>query len=461
MSTEIHWSEGMFLGPHHLQVFQRSVLERVWAVADQTLPYAWGARRVKIAAADIENYLFGLQAADLVFQDGTRLLLPGNSSVEPRSFKDALDAEGGTLDVYVGVPQYRPAEANIANTAGEGDRRYVLDEYEQIDENTGRNPQPLLLRRLNARLFFSGEDVPRGFQTLRVASLRRSAGAGSPPVLNLEQYPPVVQVDAWPPLLKLCNELVAQVEAKKRYLGERLAGRPVNFGTGGSADFEALLKLHAVNHHAPYLKQLCQSPHLHPYSIFTEMVRLAGGLSIFDSERRVAADNIPLYDHDKLGFCFNELYLQIVRLLEKMVPMSFVIRPFAPVPGIRTRQALKLEPELIAAAQEFYLMIRTPDELSALRPKVDRLKIGSARDIDVLKAGRFPGLFLHNVERIPPELPVPEQGHYFRMQRDGPSDRYWKSVEANKDIVLDSPDEIVWECRLYVVVKEAMRGRVQ
>jgi type VI secretion system protein ImpJ len=461
MTVELHWSEGMFLGPHHMQGLQRLMLERTWAAYDQVLPYAWGARRLRVAVADIENYLFGLQAADLLFPDGTRLVVPGNATVAPREFKNLLDAQGGSLEVSVGVPQYRPADPNVSDVAGEGDRRWVLDQTESVDENTGRNPQPVLVRKLNARFFFSGEDVPAGFQLVRVATIRRSAGAGSAPVLVTDQFPPVIQIDAWPQLAALCNDLVQQVDAKKRYLGERLAGRPVQFGSGSSSDFEALLKLHAVNGHAPYLKQLVLTPHIHPYLVFLEMGRLAGALSIFDVERRTASDAIPLYDHNKLGLCFAEMYLQVVRLLEKMVPLSFVIRPFAAVPGRKTQQTVKLEPELLAAAQEFYLMIRTAEELSALRTQVDKLKVGSSRDIEGLRAARFPGLMLQTVERVPAELPVPEQGCFFRIQREGPSGRYWQGVEQVRDVVLDSPQDIPWECKLYVVLKEAMRGRIQ
>lgn len=476
MTGEVHWQEGMFLGPHHLQALQRLVLERVWTVADQVFPYAWGARKLRIATADIENFLFGIQFCDLTFPDGSRLVIPGNAAIAPRDFKAALDDNNGKLEVYVGVPQYRPADANVAFN-NEQDRRFTLDEIERVDENTGRNPQPLAVRRLNARIFFEGEDVPQGFQVLRVATIRRGGGMAAIPMVYAEDFPPVLEIETWQPLQSLANDLVAQIEAKKRYLGERLAGRAINFGTGVSADFEALLKLHAVNGFAPMLRQLADTPHLHPYGLYMEMARIVGGLGVFDSEKRVAPD-LPLYDHNRPGPCFYQAYREICRLLDKMVPMSFVIRPFIPVPvagghSFKTddRRGVKLEPELMQAAQAFYLGVLTEDSMANVTKQLTsgQLALGGPGEIPQMRTARFPGLPLKPSDRTPNELPVLEKGHYFLIDL-ADNDLYARfrmlvqareGFTSSRELIIDSAVKLPYDIRLYVILKEAYRGRVQ
>ena len=66
--TEIHWSEGMFLRPHHLQAAQRRVETVINTGFDSLRPYAWGFVRLNIASEPLER-----TATPVILPRGTRI----------------------------------------------------------------------------------------------------------------------------------------------------------------------------------------------------------------------------------------------------------------------------------------------------------------------------------------------------------------------------------------------------
>src|SRR5512147_1073648 len=97
--TEIHWSEGMFLRPHHLQSAQRWMETVTRAGLDAVRPFAWGFSELQIAAEPLENFTLRLDRCDLRLKDGTWVRVPENTDVEPMNFKKAMDATP-TVDVF-------------------------------------------------------------------------------------------------------------------------------------------------------------------------------------------------------------------------------------------------------------------------------------------------------------------------------------------------------------------------
>ena len=53
----VHWSEGMFLKPHHFQASDRYARERLKESEDWLHPHAWGFRSVRFDEDAIANYV--------------------------------------------------------------------------------------------------------------------------------------------------------------------------------------------------------------------------------------------------------------------------------------------------------------------------------------------------------------------------------------------------------------------
>src|SRR4051794_26608005 len=67
----IHWHEGMFLRPHHLQAAQRH-LEQVSNTGDKwDLNYNWGLRRIAIDREALANHRLVIHSLQARLRDGT------------------------------------------------------------------------------------------------------------------------------------------------------------------------------------------------------------------------------------------------------------------------------------------------------------------------------------------------------------------------------------------------------
>ncbi|MFQ5592201.1 MAG: type VI secretion system baseplate subunit TssK, partial [Phycisphaerae bacterium] len=84
--TEIHWSEGMFLRPHHLQLAQRWMETVVDSGLDAARPFAWGFLNLQIAPEPLENATLRLDSCTVRLKDGTWVQIPENTQIAPLNF---------------------------------------------------------------------------------------------------------------------------------------------------------------------------------------------------------------------------------------------------------------------------------------------------------------------------------------------------------------------------------------
>lgn len=449
---EVNWSEGMFLRPHHLQQagqFQRAQLQREVAIAR---PFAWGIESINIATAELESFNFNIRACSIRLKDGTRLAAPHNAEFEPRSFRKELDAAGGILDVYVGLPLMMEREPNTLMLSEETalyHRRYKATLAEVVDENTGDNSQPIEMRRLSPRIFFQGEDTA-GYEIMQVARLERAGFEENKPILSHHYIPPILTMEAWPPLFDYCKDVYQQLFAKNRALVSQIAGRKIAFGSEGVGGPEVMLKLNITNRYAGHLRQWTSVPYLHPFDVYVELCRLAGDLAIFDDTR--AVPDLPLYDHDDLGACYLELLRVLEKLINNILPTTFIRRRFEPV---ENRREVGLEDTWLAPEVEFYLGIETDMDDDKVDREVSFLKMGSVADLPTLINRRLPGLMLRRVRRTPIGLPDRPNNHYYRISREG---RFWDSMVETKVLSAYGLADETLELYLYVLLKPANEG---
>ncbi|UCC28846.1 MAG: type VI secretion system baseplate subunit TssK, partial [Phycisphaerales bacterium] len=209
--TEVHWSEGMFLRPHHLQAGQRWVETVINTGLDSLRPYAWGFVRVSIASEPLENFTLRLDECVVRMKDGTWVEIPENTEVEPLDIQQALEAASGPLDVCLGIPQIQAVRANTVSLERpeltDGTPRYEPHPVVKRDENTGENPQTVYVRRMRGRLFVAGDDMT-GYETVRVGSIVRTDRPGSVPELDLLGAGPLLAIQADAGLSRLITSLV-------------------------------------------------------------------------------------------------------------------------------------------------------------------------------------------------------------------------------------------------------------
>lgn len=446
-TPQVLWAEGMFLRPHHLQTAERYREEALQREIQRIQPFYYGLQALDVAPDQLENFVFEIRDVSLKLKDGTALSSDSTLKISPRSFKNELDKAGGRMRVFAGVPVLRENAPNTFSP-GEGpagvDRRYVAENAEALDENTGSNPQPVGVRRCNGKLFF-GAESQEGYECLEVAVVERSGSGRNFPVLSREFIPSVTEIGASRTLQALCDGVTNRIEAKHRLLLTDVAQGRLNMTSEGSSGWQAIIKLQILGSFLFLFQQLTRIPRIHPFHVYTEFARLAGELSIFDDGK--VPVRVPVYDHEKLGPCFHETCRVIEALLEKIVASRFVKVDFVLREDLLVADLLE---EWVAAQTEVFLAIEADVEEKDLRGRIVTMKLGTVRDIPVLRQRRLFGLDLELLKRTPAGLPQREDFFYFKIEKEGP---YWTNVVRDRNVALSDALDPKLKFSLYIITK--------
>jgi len=466
--TEVHWSEGMFLRPHHLQASQRWLETVLRTAFDGARPFGWGFLNLQIAQEPLENFTLRLDRCDLRLKDGTWVRVPENTEAAPLNFQAPMDAGRGQIDVYLGIPDMqdvRPNAISVENPAQVvGTPRYEPFPVHRRDENSGDNAQTIYVRRMRGRLFIEGEDMT-GYQVVRVGRVKRTDRPGALPELDELGAGPLLALQADPGLSKLISSLSDQVEAKDEILGREVREHNMQFDDDVASNSEMLLKLHVLNEVRTHLKSLLQCPVLHPYDVFTVLARLAGHLSVFHDDRVPVP--VPLYDHDRPGEALEQLRARIVILLDAMRPMNYVERKFARVKDARGTDGLQVELDRrwIDDNLDMFVAFHAPEQdITEVERQIRttfNLKLASPT-----QAPRIHGTAVRGLEFVIRPVPAGtlprRQGlHYFKIDKTIGPDRtdYWKLCEQERGIRMSIPAQQIsamerFSPALYVVLKD-------
>src|SRR5437016_4053204 len=148
MSTigQVHWHEGLFLQPHHLQTMQRDQAESSARERRLTWAYPYGVVDLRLSTDALENMLVRIDRPPAV------------------DIKRVFQASSGAFTVGLAVPLWHPSRANTVEPASNGagaaggaarravadeariKRLYRISEITRADENTGENAQPVMVR---------------------------------------------------------------------------------------------------------------------------------------------------------------------------------------------------------------------------------------------------------------------------------------------------------------------------
>lgn len=441
--TEIHWHEGMFLRPHHLQAAQRQLETVFRSSLEAVRPFAWGFVELQIAPEPLENFTLRVDRCGLRLKDGTWVRVPDNTEVTPVNFEAALGTGGGLVEIFLGLPYMQDVRANSVPLENPdqvtGLPRYVPAPITRRDENTGENPQTLYVRRMRGKLFVAGQDMT-GYEVVRLGRVKRTDRPGAVPEIDPLGAGPLLAVQASASLSALVTSLADQVEAKDEVLAREAKEHRMLFTDGVAANSEHLLKLHALNVGRAELRALMQCPLLHPYDVFVALAKLVGHLSIFHEE--LIPGPLPEYDHDRPGESLDRIRRKVLERLDAIRPPRYVERLFARKKDEAGRDGLEVELDRVWVDQNLDLYVGLHAE-GKDDEEVYRFVYGTL-DLKLASPKRSPRI--HNIavrglglqKKAPPAgtLPRRTELHYFRVDKTIGPDRtdYWQECEQERGI---------------------------
>ncbi|MBN1508275.1 MAG: type VI secretion system baseplate subunit TssK [Sedimentisphaerales bacterium] len=438
--SPIHWYEGLFLQPHHLQSMQKHFADSVSAERRRLWVYPYGVLKMRLSDAELENHRIRFDELHVVMPSGLELRVPENTDIPSVNIKEAIASAGGSLQISIGVPIWQPAGRNVIDGHEEGDwrtkRLYRVSETEVPDENTGENPQVVRVRRVNARLLLGHEDC----SDLEVLPLLRVVQAVGDelglPRQDTTYVPPCLIVSGSAKLRDLIRDITSQVLAGRGELVLRTARGGFSIDRLRGAQFEQLLRLRSLNRWGAVLETLGGVlGRIPPFEMYVHLRQLLAELAALRPDRDVF--DVPPYDHDNPLPCFEELSRRIPPLLRGTVEARFLKVSFAREEDAGCMCAA-LDDEALSKPTEYYLAIRTkwdPKQLAVLVEDRDKFKLmprSWARKLVY-------GIRLAYEAYPPMELPTEVGLCYFRLMRHE-SKVAWERVAQEKAVAATWPE---------------------
>ncbi len=440
-SPPVHWHEGMFLRPPHFQTAQRPWSHLVTTNAKWNQHYNWGLRSLELDLDALANYRCVVRSLEARLRDGTVVVIDPDAPLPALGLRDVF-GQNNSVTVFLGVPAFHLTQPNVTVQAPDEEVRYVADTLHLEDENTGLNPQPIPVRRLNPKLLLSTQSLT-GFEVVPLARLEKSPRAEATPQVDETFIPPVLVCDAWRPLAGgILQALHDRIGKKIDLLADQVISRGLTFDSNSQGDAVTFNQLRELNQAYTTLGVLAFAQGISPLRAYGELCRLVGQLAIFGKERR--PPDLPAYDHDDLAKCFFKAKEHIDTLLDIFVEPEYKERPFL---GAGLRMQVSLEPAWLESRWQMYLGVRSPlpgaqcVELLTKAGSLD-MKIGSSDRVDTVYRKGEAGLRFTHVTHPPRALPLPQGQVYFQLLRESKNPD-WQQVQKSLTLAIRVNENLI------------------
>ena len=449
----VHWYEGLFLRPQHLQAAERSWLELLQTSHHWDNPYHYGVFSLEFSQEALANQQFQINHLQARMRDGTIVDLDVGQEPDRVDLKDAISQappppaeleeafeQAAVIQVFLGVPKLQMGRRNVSDA--EADRsRFIQTSLAVQDESQGGNDQDVEFRALNVRLLLSTQDTA-GYELLPIAQIKRAGEGEAKPQLDPTFIPPVISIGSWPGLGRdIVRALFDVIGQKIEVMSQQVTNRGIGLDSQDPGDLERILMLNQLNEAYSTLAVLAFADGVHPLVAYTELNRILGQLAIFGPDRR--ANEIPAYNHEDLYRIFSLLRERIEALINSVRDYSYEQRYFV---GVGLGMQISLEPRWFNSDWEWYIGVNK-GELTA-KECLDLLsagnldwKFGSSRQVEILFRHRAEGVHLKPLDRTVRALPTRSEWVYFEVSRsDSPA---WRDVQETQTLAMRLQDSLI------------------
>ncbi|HDM8057654.1 TPA: type VI secretion system baseplate subunit TssK [Vibrio harveyi] len=415
------WCEGMFLRPQHFQQSERAFEHEFKGLNRFQQPYNWGVYQVRINPNSLKEGVVEIEKLEAILPDMTLIELQNVNEVLP-----PLLLEKGTQNtlVKVVVASSSLKEKTIADVSEGVVSRYVLNDLDVIDVQTGQDEERIQVASLNVALKVSNDNLS-GFVELPILKIKEVTAEGA--ILLDEEYtPPHLNVLKDQAMLACLKNVTGMTKIRADVVSQRLVQ-----GKAASASAVDFIMLQMLNRYETILRHLGQLEQVHPLEFVTLLRGYVGELSTFSSKNKRAPLLID-YEHSNLTSTISELnqvlsqYLSVV-LDQTANKLALEVRQL----GIRVTP---LPDKRLLESSQFVLAVKadtSTDEIRRLVPA--QLKLGPAEQIRDLINNQINGINVAPLNVVPRQIPYQTGYVYFEVIKKGP---FWVRLQESGGIAL-------------------------
>jgi type VI secretion system protein ImpJ len=449
----VHWHEGLFLQPHHLQTMQHGLQSDIRAARALFTPFCFGVVEARLSHDDLADGRVRFEHLHVIMPTGQEVFFPERANLPALDIKAELVRGAGGLEVLLAVPLWAKKRANAFRQGETADPRvkllYIPEEAREVaDENTGENPQTIHVRKINARLVLRGDDLSdlEFLPLLRV--IRASGEDAGKPRQDPEFVPSCLLLRSSPVLHSLMRDLVAQLDASR----EQFRIKTTTAGLNLEVKWGQTLKLATLNRFCGSLPSVIEEGIVTPFQLYLQLRELLGELMALHPEKTTFA--CDPYNHLDPFRCFKELDQKIRELIRVAPGRAPLHVPFVGAPGLLRAN---LELEHFERPTGYYLGVKTRIERTKLALYLSDGNKFKFMPRSMEQMAIF-GMEIKEENYPPIDLPGESDLHYFRLTPTS-NQRRWDQIKQDKAVSLvwnnaefDLGDAV---CTLYMTLPSA------
>lgn len=424
--NRVIWSEGLFLRPQHFQQTERFLESWIECRIRSGFPYGYGFTRLELDQELLKQGKFGIRWASGILPDGTPFSIPDECPAPP-----PMDIPADCKDtiVVLALPLRRagmPEMAADTNADYSGLLRYRTADIVSSDAIAGmQNAADMRVGQLNLRHLLAS-DSTEAYATLGLARIVEKR-SNNVIVLDESYIPPSLDCHISPVL----HDHLREIGSLLNHRATALAGRLGQSGQQGVAEIADFLMLQIANRYDPLFRHLQARAPLHPETLYTTCLTLAGELATFTHDNRRPGD-FPTYRHDALAESFTPLIADLRDSLSAVLNQkSISIELQDRGRGLFTASIPDLD---LLRSASFILAVNAQMAGEALRHAFHtQVKAGPAEKIRDLVMSHLPGIDLQPLPVAPRQLPYHAGFTYFELDR---ASEFWQDMEANRLLAL-------------------------
>lgn len=442
MKRIIHWNEGLFLQPQHLQILQRQVISALSVERNIQHAYAYGVLDLRICDDSLSNKRILFERLSAVMPSGCYVELNENLTLDPIDIRERFSNKNESFDVYLGVPLFNSERANTLLGKGkqEAANKYLYHVYEKnvLDENTGESDKEIEFLSMNGCILIEGDNFD-GFEVIPLFRVMQGVGENlGQPRLAPDFCGPCTTVQAFPALLRMLTQLKEQISASRKDLFRKYKSQGFNREQVQSSHLDLMLRSSYLVDADVTLSEMVLTGVVHPLDVYVELKKLYGRLICLNPESLGDADTDPLsmiedYEHDNPFVPLKVLSKKIREILGDVVIPDYLEVVF----DRKDDHYLgTFEERHFTQSDHFFIGIESksmqPQDLYQLVEDIDVFKfVPSSMSKKVLR-----GVRLKQETHVPHMLPRKSYMYYFRVIPGGQGSA-WNKIEKEKNAIIE------------------------
>src|SRR5215467_5051606 len=121
MSLKIHWQEGLFLQPHHLQRMQKTIEADLSAERRLGWPYPYGIIEARLSRDALANKRIVFDKLRAIMPSGVEVNHPVSAEIPSLDISQPFAKGSGSFKISLGVPVWHEGRANTVPITHDAD----------------------------------------------------------------------------------------------------------------------------------------------------------------------------------------------------------------------------------------------------------------------------------------------------------------------------------------------------